>query len=209
MVTVGFVVGDDVGDDSVDVGVEEARAGEVGAELVHQDPELAVEGPGHPVRELGACRAGRRVRFPLVRDAADRPHVHHHDLTGIQKVQPLPIAHNKLAYASLREFLPCYITLCHSLVRRATTGLVNNPSIPRCLNAVNGDLLLEDRTSNATSYRSSISFKSGAGDFTVYHCRDANEILDHLTNKKGLPVNLIYLLCSAHDETNEHLCLFL
>ena len=87
--TVGCVVGDDVGEDVVDVGVDDARAREGGAQLVHQGPEPPVEGLRQLVRELGAGRAGRRVRVPLVRDAADRPHVHHHDLAGVQEVQPL------------------------------------------------------------------------------------------------------------------------
>lgn len=85
----GSVVGDDVGEDAVDIGVDEARAGEGGAQLVHQGPEPPVECPRQPVRELGAGRAGRRVRLALVRDAADRPHVRHHDLAGVQEVQPL------------------------------------------------------------------------------------------------------------------------
>ena len=84
------VVGDDVGDDVVDVGVDEAGAGEGGAQLVHQRPEPPVEGPRQLVRELSAGRAGRRVRLPLVRDAADRPHVRHHHRAGVQEVQPLP-----------------------------------------------------------------------------------------------------------------------
>lgn len=85
-----LVVGDDVGEDAVDVGVEEAGAGEVGAQLVHQAAQLAVEVAGKLVRELGARRSDRRRRVPQVRDAPDRPNVRHHDLTGVQQVQPLP-----------------------------------------------------------------------------------------------------------------------
>jgi hypothetical protein len=88
------VVGDDVGEDTVDVGVEEAGATEAGAELVHQRAQLAVEGLGELVRELGARRAGAGAGpgghdVPQVGDAADGPNVHHHDLAGIQEVQPL------------------------------------------------------------------------------------------------------------------------
>jgi hypothetical protein len=86
---VGSVVSDDVGEDVVDVSVDEAGAGEAGAQLVHQGLEPPVEGLRQLVRELGAGRAGRRVRLPLVRDAADRPNVGHHDLARVQKVQPL------------------------------------------------------------------------------------------------------------------------
>jgi hypothetical protein len=89
MITVGSVLGDDVGDDAVDVGVDEAGAGEGSAQLVHKRPEPPVEGPRQLVRELGAGRAARRVRLPLVRDAADRAHVRHHHLAGVQEVQPL------------------------------------------------------------------------------------------------------------------------
>ncbi|RWW19641.1 hypothetical protein GW17_00016289 [Ensete ventricosum] len=90
MLTVGSVVRDQLHHQIIHIGKNKSGSGEVVIELREQVPQLGIVPNGEQVGQADALVLFDSVDGLLVRDASDGSYVRHHDLSRVQRVQPLP-----------------------------------------------------------------------------------------------------------------------
>lgn len=90
MLTVGSVVRDQLHHQIIHIGKNKSGSGEVVIELGEQVPQLGIVPNGEQVGQADTLVLLDSVDGLLVRDASDGSYVGHHDLSRVERVQPLP-----------------------------------------------------------------------------------------------------------------------